>query len=361
MIAPVNLAPIYPYPYPDEITFFNMKYAGSFFLLAAITAFCIATLKRTRVFTAAWLFYLVTLLPVIGIVQVGAQPVADRYAYLPSLGPFILAALGAGTLYGTSPGRARTTAYFAAALLIAGLMSYGTVLQTYVWRNSITLWAHQTRLYPDDVAEAHNSLGKALDNFGRTDEAIEEYLIAIRIRPELTEARYNLALLYHRSGRSEEALREIKNTIWLKSDYANAHNLLGTIYADMGSTQEAIDEFKKTIELNPDHHTAHYNIGRIYEEKGFYANAIIEYTRAVELKPDYPRPHNNLGNIYGSLGLFEKSIEEYRTAIELNPDYLAPYFGLAQSLEETGDTEKAAENYRMYKDKKVPPSGFAGP
>ncbi len=146
MLLPIDLAPLYPFP--KKLNLFTLEYAGSIILFFAITFFCILSLKKRKLFASVWLYYVITLLPVIGIVQVGFQAAADRYTYLPSLGSFILLGLGAGVLYEKFNRKAYTAALFGFVVIIFSLLGYRTILQTAIWKDSVTLWSHEIRLFP---------------------------------------------------------------------------------------------------------------------------------------------------------------------------------------------------------------------
>lgn len=162
MIMPFNLAPYYPYP--TKVRFMEMDYAGSLVLLLFITLLCIWSLKREKLFSAIWLYYLVTLIPVIGIVQVGSQAAADRYTYLPSLGPFLLAGLGVSAIFATYSSRCWIA--IPPLILLACITTNKTITQIAVWKDSVTLWSHEIKLFPLTAELAYNSRGIAYKDLG---------------------------------------------------------------------------------------------------------------------------------------------------------------------------------------------------
>jgi len=158
MVLPIDLAPVYPYPV--KVFFFSYQYMGSLAILLTATFIAIRSLKKNNLFFTVWFYYLITLLPVIGIVQVGGQAAADRYTYLPSLGPFLLVGVAIGALYEMASKKNRI-AIIAMLLLSAGLFINKTITQIGLWRDSVTLWSHEINIYPVGVSIAYYNRGIA--------------------------------------------------------------------------------------------------------------------------------------------------------------------------------------------------------
>ena len=253
MALPFGLAPLYPLP--SEPALVSLEYASSLLLFLGISVACVLLLRKSRVFMAAWLFYLVTLLPVIGILQVGGQAVADRFSYVPLLGPTMLAALGAALVFDRVRERGRYGAAARAALLTAtflalALLSYKTVLQTRIWKDSVTLWTYEVKLYPDTAYQAHFHLGNAYTDKGRTLNAIPHYIETIRIRPNHKESRFMLAEALVKLGRLGEAAGEFEAFIRLDPDYAQARFKLAEVYRGLGRNREAMAQLNEGIRLS---------------------------------------------------------------------------------------------------------------
>jgi tetratricopeptide (TPR) repeat protein len=298
MIAPMNLVPFYPYP--KGVSLLSFGYIVPLFLVAGITVACFALVRRQRVWMAIWAYYVITLLPVLGIVQVGNQAMADRYFYLPGLGPLLLAGLLAAVLYERvkASGRSETAAGAAViiiALALSAALSYATVKQIDVWKSSISLWTFVIEREPAGVPLAHNNLGEAYKSRGELEKAAEQYQAALRLDPDLPEARNNLA----------------------------------NILAAKGQSDKAISEYQRALAVKPESADGHYNLGLAYDAKGQFDKAIAEYQAALKLKPDYPEAHNNLGTTYGSQGLFDKAIAEFRAAVQQRPGFLEARYNLA--------------------------------
>ena len=159
LILPTGLVPLYPYP--ENVRVSSIEYLGSIALISIITAVSIATFRRYRFFSAAWAFYLITLLPVIGLMQVGSQPAADRYMYLPSFAPFILLGILAGYLASRQSVKNKKGAYLVGAVtvLLSALLSIATVRQISIWKDPVTMWKHVIKVYPDSYLARYNLSG----------------------------------------------------------------------------------------------------------------------------------------------------------------------------------------------------------
>jgi hypothetical protein len=179
MIWPTDLVPLYPYP--SEISVFMIEYAASIILFFAVTAFCVYSWRKQKVWSAVWIYFLVTLLPVLGIIQIGIkEAAADRYTYLTSLGPYLLIGLGAARLFEknkrTNIGSiTKRLSCIILLIIISASLSYLTINQIRIWKNSITLWNKMIQVYPDSSHIAYYNRGKAFEASGNYIQAIENH------------------------------------------------------------------------------------------------------------------------------------------------------------------------------------------
>ena len=213
--------------------------------------------RRFPYLLVGWLWFTGTLVPVIGLVQVGGQAMADRYTYLPSLGVLALAVWGAyeltqGWRY---PVLALSVAGGAAVILCLAL----TRQQIGYWQDGEALFRHAFEVTANNYL-AHNNLGAALAMKGQTDEAIGQYQEAIRLKPDYAEAHNNLGAAFYHQRRSGEAIRQYQEAIRLKPDYAEAHGNLGIALVEKGQTDEAIRQFQEALRLKPDYADARKNL-----------------------------------------------------------------------------------------------------
>ena len=366
MSVPSKLVPFYPFP--PHIHWLDLEYVISGILVLTITCSCLWMAKRKRyLFFTIWLYYVVTLLPVLGIIQVGTQAAADRYTYLPSLSIFLVVGIGVLWIFQ----RVALTGYkvllrwFLLALIciIMFLLGQLTIKQIRVWRNSEILWSSVINTFPGRVPVAHNNLGLFYYEKGRFNEAIKEYrkaLIinpyyhlahcnlgavygekgmldeaisewnrALAINPKSVVAHYNLGMAYYKKGRLDEATFEYKQALVLKPRYAEAHYNLGLVYAKKGELNEAIAEYKQALAIKPHDVEVHTHLGIAYQEKGELGNALYQYKHALTFNPNYAEAHANLGAVYIKKGMFDEAITACNKALAINPNYAEPHCNLA--------------------------------
>jgi tetratricopeptide (TPR) repeat protein len=327
MILPFNLVPFYPYP--ENISLFSLEYIIPVVIVIAITATCIAVMGKQKLWMSVWSYYVITLIPVLGIVQVGGQAMADRYTYLPSLGVFFIIGLTFARVYEKVAASDRwrvmlKTATFLMAMTTLVSLSYATVMQIGVWKNSIVFWNYVIDKDPGGGPRAHNNLGVAYSSKGQFDMAIEQYRIASRLMPDDAGVYFNLGRAYFSKGLVDMAIEQYQTALSLKPDYAKAHNNLGEAYMYKGQFDMAIEEYRIALRLMPDDAEAHYNLGEAYMYKGGMDMAIEEYQTALSLKPDDPKAHFNLGVIYLGNGSMARAKAEFEMVLKIKPgDYWA--------------------------------------
>jgi Flp pilus assembly protein TadD len=305
------------YPYPEGSRLLTTASIGSLLLLAGVTAAAWRSARTAPFFAVGWIWYLVTLVPVIGLVQVGGQAMADRYTYVPLIGIFIAISWGLELI---ARGRrvVRWAAVGAAAVAL-GAMLVVTRAQVGYWAGDVPLFRHAHRVTSGHWL-AHNNLGRAFYAEGRVDEAIAEYRAALAISPGYSDAHYNLGIALARDGRRPEAIEEFNEALRLAPRFAAAHNNLGGVLAEDGRTEEARAHYEEAIRLDPTNAEAPYNLGNVLFAAGRFEAAIAQYERALALNPDRAEAHNNLGNALVSAGRPAEAIEQYEQALRLNPE-----------------------------------------
>ncbi|MEE9543930.1 MAG: hypothetical protein V3V95_09150, partial [Thermodesulfobacteriota bacterium] len=208
MLLPLKLAPIYPAPANENIASF--EYIGALALFILISAFCVISFKKSPLFSAAWLYFLVILSPTVGISQAGWYFAADRYTYLSSLGPMIVAVLGISLLFEKASKRGIKALIVTFVLIISVIYASLSVGQMAIWKDTITLWSYEIALYPDRSLTAHNNRAIAYYGEGRYAEAIEDLIRTIKIEPRLIDTYYNIARIYATTGEDEKAITAYK-------------------------------------------------------------------------------------------------------------------------------------------------------
>jgi len=336
---PTDLAVFYPHSgyWPLE----QVLLAGG--LILGITVLFIVKRGQYPFLLMGWLWFCGTLVPVIGLVQVGGQAMADRYTYIPSLGVLILTIWGAYEL--TRHWQHRmimlSVAGWAAIVLCLGL----TRQQLGYWQDSETLFRHALAVTENNYL-AYNNLGVALDKQDQTDEAISQYQEAIRLKPGYAEAHNNFGVALDKQDQTDKAIRQYQEAIRLEPDYANAHNNLGFALDQKGQIDEAISQYQEAIRLKPEHAKAHNNMGLALAAKGRFDEAIENFRNAIQINPNDAEALNNLGNALAAKGRFDEAIEHYYKAIQINPNFSDALNNLGVALAAQGQFDEAVENFR---------------
>ena len=258
MIWPSGLSILYPHP-GNTLAVWKGILCGM--ALLGITIISIRLIRKAPYFAVGWFWYLGTLVPVIGIVQVGGHAMADRYAYIPLIGIFIIVAWGVPELI--SKWRYKEKVLSISVGIIIPTLLVTTWWQVNHWKNSITIFKHAIRVtdkkYPN-FAAVHNNLGMALSAGGKNEEAISHYKMAIGLNPDFAEAHNNLGNALFRAKMTEEAIDYYKKAIRIPPDYALAHNNLGSALFQNGEIKEAIDHYREALKLKPDLVAAQKNL-----------------------------------------------------------------------------------------------------
>jgi tetratricopeptide (TPR) repeat protein len=338
MIWPDRLAVFYPYP--DMLPLWQV--AGAGLLLGCVSLLVILVVRRRPYLMVGWLWYLGTLVPVIGLVQVGSQAMADRYTYVPLIGLFIMIAMGVPDIL--SGWRYRRIVMALSAGLLLLILMIVTWLQLRYWQNGVRLFEHSLEVTAGNSLSQFN-LGLALADQGKTQEAIVHYTAALRIKPDYAEAYYNLGVALAQQGKNQEAISHYTKALEIKPDYANAHNNLGVALADQGKTQEAIAHYTEALRIDPNNAYAHNNLGLILAQQGRNQEAIAHYTEALRIEPDYAEVHNNLGVALALQGGNREAITHFTKALEIKPDDAEAHNNLGIALAQQGKTQEAIGHF----------------
>jgi hypothetical protein len=280
MIWPVNLAVFYPLPIGAETT----RLVSSLVVIAAFTIAAVLFRQRWPYVLTGWTWYIVMLLPVIGIVQVGGQGMADRYTYLSLVGVFVAMVWLARDLVGDSVvGRVGLATVAAAAIAGCGIVAHH---QLQFWRSSLALWTRALDATTDNY-RARNAVGALLIDQGRLDEAIVDLREAVRLEPAYADAHNNLGAALARHGQLDDAIVAYREALRLAPDLALAHNNLGIALARTGSLDAAIGELRAAARLSPNRPDFHYNLAVLLVSRDDRAGAIAELDAAVRAQPGY--------------------------------------------------------------------------
>jgi tetratricopeptide (TPR) repeat protein len=391
LAVPVGLAPIYPYP--QTLGVWDAEILGALLLLIAVTVAVVrAACRGQPVWLALWVYYLVTLLPVIGVVQVGQQAAADRYLYLPSLAPFLGFGLATAALERQWRGeriRHRLLLLLAAAIVAA--LGWTTVRQTHYWRDSLALWDRQIAIHPGVVAAAYYSRGNVYLQQGRHDEALADFSQALTIAPGHVLARNQRGNLHMRKGDIEQAVADFSQAVERRSDFSEGWYNRGNAYMAKGDFDRAVADYTKALECRPAFHEAwcnrgscHYALasrqrqdwarcsaelrqasadfteaiarcgtftpawygrGLCLSMLGDLAGANRDFTRAVELAPESAAHWNERGLVRHRLGAYAEASADFSRAIQLSPATAEFYANRASAQLEGGKIEEAIADF----------------
>jgi Flp pilus assembly protein TadD len=281
MVWPVGLAVFYPLP--EHLTWLLMAATASAVVLAIISSFVWRAGRAHAYLPVGWLWFLGTLVPVIGLVQVGSAALADRYTYFPLIGVFIAVTFGICDLAARFqlPQKAIATA---AALILATCLIL-TENQLRYWHDSETLFAHALVVTKNNHV-AHVNLGVALEQKGELNEALTEYRAAEQLAPELYHIHNNLGNLLDNLGHPNKALIEYRWAVLLKPSLPSLHNGEGMILAELGRFDEALRQFKEASRLDATYPWGHFETGKMRLKQGRDAEAIDEFRAALRIDPN---------------------------------------------------------------------------
>jgi len=287
-IWPDDLGIFYPHP-GKNIQFWQVLAAG--LLLTAITWLAARLVRRYPYVLMGWLWYVITLLPVIGIVQIGGHALADRFTYVPLIGLIIIAVWGVPDLLSKpcksaddSPAQAHLKVI---AVLVSAVFTFCGYIQTTHWQNSATIFSHTIDVTSKDNSVAQSNLALALTNQNRFEEAIPHYHEALRVVPGNADTRCNLAMTLISLNRLDEAACECHKVIQLHPDCAQAYNHLGVVYAKQGKYEQAAVNFARALEIQPDKATARTNLMKVRK--------IIEENKGPSIKTSRTTHENTHG------------------------------------------------------------------
>jgi len=267
LIVPVRLSPIYPLPL--ERGFFTPATLLSLSALIIISVFVIILARHgRRIFIAVWAFYIITLLPVIGIIKVGGQAAADRYAYIPTMGFLILAGLFIASFWDKR--RSPFSRYIIFSLTAAVLIAFSvlTVRQTGVWKDSLTFWSHIIKSYPEEVPIAYHKRGVAYAKAGAYRLAEADFTDAIRLQEGKAFPYYNRAKVRASQGKLDKAIEDFTALLDIDSGYTRVYYERGLLYERTGQYELAVKDMQKALSLQPDLGEAYSILVRLYGRLG---------------------------------------------------------------------------------------------
>lgn len=374
MLWPFNLAVFYPHPGPTLPTYIPI---GSLLLLLAITAAVMFYGRQKRYLQVGWVWFLVTLVPVIGLIQVGEQSMADRYTYVPLIGLFVIIAwlipdlfirrtepVKAKTAQRTATPRQEATPISPQAYLLGGIAGIVLVvllvlcyMQVAYWQNSITLFQHAIAVNPNNYL-AYNNLGGYLDQqsdkaitmqerVSLMNEAEQSIRHCLQIKPDYARGHNMLGNVLCKMGKLDEARIHYEQALGAMQNDAIALSNMGIVYGKSGKLDESIKYLKQSISVNPEFKNAYNNLGLAYGLQGKYDESVAAYEHAIALDPNYETAHMNLGTELIQLKRIPEAIEHLQAATQINPRYGEAHGHLAEGLASAGRFEEALQEAKL--------------
>jgi Tfp pilus assembly protein PilF len=339
--------------------------------------------KRPYIFTG-WFWYLIMLLPVIGLIQVGSQAHADRYTYLPQTGLYLLLAWavtdvlerfkqrcshrpmaglpsaasdttedgpqgrgysGYGLIQPALASRPASRIVAVSASVAIAAFAWQAHIQASYWRNAESLWRHALAVTSRNFM-AHDGFGVSLLGQGRLDEAINQFQMALEVAPGFSAAETNLSIALTRKGRIDDAISQLRTLVKEHPDDAEAHYQLGSALLKKGDLQSATAAYEKALSLQIRYPAAHYNLGIALDRNGRIDEAIAHYQEAVREDPHYAEAYYVLGNDLLRKARIDDAIAAYKRALESRPTYPEPENNLGLALIQKGRPSEAVAHWQ---------------
>lgn len=315
----------------------------SILVLAVISAAAFALRRRAPFFLFGWCWFLGTLVPVLGIVQVGIQAMADRYTYVPLIGVFVAVAWGARALLEARPRFVGAVTVLALSVVIASAVVTRKQLQ--YWRNDETVFRHAVAVNPENPL-AQNNLADALLREGRGREAIPHYREVIRLNPAYAHAYNNLGAALVTTGQPDEALPFFERAVRLDPRFSEARLNLGDALAARGRREEAIQQYRSVLQWDPNSVPALVKLARVAAETGKPDEALGWYQRALQAAPLIPAVHIELGKLLDKQGRAAEALAQFAEAVRLDSEDPETHLVYGEALLRQGKRAEAAAQFQ---------------
>jgi Flp pilus assembly protein TadD len=338
LFVPVKLAVIYPFTgWP--IWLVVLCAAG----LIGVSWLAIRARKQKPYLPVGWFWFLGTLVPVIGLVQVGVQSMADRYTYLPLIGLFVVIAWGGADLAGKLSRQKITAGILAVTgLIVCALL---TSVQLQFWQDSRTLY-ERTLAVTEDNYLACSNMGFLLSREGKMEAAIDYCRKALKIKPRFSVTIFNLGFILESQGRLEEARQEFEDGLQLVPDKVEARVHLARILGLEGKEDEAIEQFTEALQTDPKEFEAHLNLGRLLARKKRLGEAVDQFQTVLSIKPGWPPALKSLGDVFAEQGDVAGALAKYSEALKADPDDAETHSQFAALLSSQHKMTEALVHYR---------------
>jgi len=335
---PTKLAVFYPLETARPFGPFVM--AVLFLVLGTVVT--VATIRRRPFLLIGWLWFLGTLIPVIGFIQVGSQSMADRYSYVPMIGLLIAVVWWGHSALGDS--RAKTAVAGLAAAVVLAVLATASTLQLRYWKNSLTLYEHALAVTRGNDTMLNN-LGAALFDLGRKEEAIKMYRRAVEVSPNKGDVYKKLGLVLAKTGKPDEAIALYQKAVQVTPTSAELQYFLAEALVLRGMNDEALPHFSEAARLNPKNARYQNDLAATLVALGKTVDAMPHYTQAMQLEPSNAQYQNNFATAAARTGDANTAIAHYRAAIRDDPKFAEPYSNLGALLFLRQEYGEAAAQY----------------
>ncbi len=338
MFWPSGLTVIYLHSERIEV----LPLVVSSIVLVCVSVVIILQVRRRPYLAMGWLWYIGLLVPVIGLVQVGNQAMADRYTYVPLVGLFIMLTWGAADV--TKGLRYRRNTLGVVGVSIILVLSVCTGFQIQHWQNGVTLFGHAVDVTKGNYL-AHSNFGVALKKVNRDEDAIEQWKISLQIKPDFDTAIGNLGPVLVENGRVEEAVFYYREFLELAPDDCRTQINMADALSRLKVYDQAVEHYELALLFGCDSVGIHYNLAMTLSNLGRYDEAILHYSKFLEQRPDSFRAHNNLGALLLAMRNDDEAIKHFQEALRLNWNYLGAHMNLAMVLMDRGGIYEAILHY----------------
>jgi tetratricopeptide (TPR) repeat protein len=341
-IWPSGLVPLYPFPIQISL---EIEYIVSFFIVISLTTLSLwLWFQKKRIFLIVWFSYIVMLSPVLGIVQTGGHAVANRYTYLPLLGPFLLLWLGVESVWTKAnkawPGMAHMRIVFFSLLLALILVfSFLTIRQGLVWKDSLSLWNEEILHFPS-IHIAYDSRADAYVKKGDFPKAIEDLKRSLAINSRYPVTYFRLGLVYERTGTYIQAMQNHGKSLELFPGFEPARQGRERAY------QNALKELNRDIHDDTRNVVLYMNRGNIHALMEHYGKALQDFNRAVQLNPGIPTVYYNRGLVFFNMKQYDRAIDDFNVFLEHNPEDSQTFYHRAMAFEREKDMQQAIRDFK---------------
>lgn len=352
MFWPFNLGVFYPHPKLLPL----WQVVGAVFFIVAISLLAVQNLKTRPHLFVGWFWYLITLIPVIGLVQVGRQAMADRYTYIPLIGLFIVVVWEGGRCaikwcpnIWAEKNQQTTCDNVILAITSVSILAFFSVVtwfQVQYWRDSTKLYEHTL-----DVAGSsyviHYNLANTYFHQKKYEKAIDHFKKALEIDSQSQDAMNNLGLAFSRSNRLDEAMNYFSHAIRLDPKFFAPHNNMGNLLVTQGKLDQAIDHYLDALEIDPKNPDVHNNLGLALIRQGKIDDAIFHFQKALEIYPEFPSAKRNLARTSTIKHKLDQAVYNMQQALSPVVENLMPYSKIERLIESKKELDKAIDFYQM--------------